>query len=361
MKNTYKAQNQRIIYKTLKRIDSMINFLRFWLVNLVFINHYRKSSIYIKFLAILNGFTPSQFILFNLKNNNKNDYIREIDRFKIDLINGEFRHILENKYQFYEMFKDIINLPKLNFWINNGAIIDFQSKQKVETEFLVKTLMKYGKLLIKENMGENGRNIFLLEYKNEQIYFDNQVIDLIDLEKIIKNLPSSLIVEYVLQASYSNEIFCESVNTIRIITIQDISSNFDTKIALAMHRFGRNPNKAMDNARAGGIYSSIDIDTGILSYGLSNIDSNIYYKHPISEKQIEGIVIPHWDEIKTQVIHAHKNFPYLKFIAWDIAVTETGLVALEGNLSTGLYLIQAHKGQRNSELGEFYRLQGLIK
>ena len=51
----------------------------------------------------------------------------------------------------------------------------------------------------------------------------------------------------------------------------------------------------------------------------------------------------------------------MHFIAWDILMTEEGHCIIEANTSSGVNIIQLWGGQRNKELGEFYRYHGVIK
>ena len=55
------------------------------------------------------------------------------------------------------------------------------------------------------------------------------------------------------------------------------------------------------------------------------------------------------------------NLPYMHFIAWDILITEEGFCIIEANTSSGVNIIQLWGGQRNKELGDFYRYHKVIK
>ena len=51
----------------------------------------------------------------------------------------------------------------------------------------------------------------------------------------------------------------------------------------------------------------------------------------------------------------------MDFIAWDILVTEEGFCVIEANTSSGVNIIQLWGGQRQGELGEFFRHYNVIK
>ena len=109
------------------------------------------------------------------------------------------------------------------------------------------------------------------------------------------------------------------------------------------------------------IFSSIDIKSGTLSSARSYRNNDNVKNHPDTNSQIEGVVIPKWNEIKGKIIDIANKFPYINFIAWDVAVTDDGFSVIEGNASTGLPIFQMFKPLRDEKLGEFYKKMGIIK
>ena len=56
-----------------------------------------------------------------------------------------------------------------------------------------------------------------------------------------------------------------------------------------------------------------------------------YTDHPITGVRVKGLVVPHWQEAQAIALAAHELCPDRLFIGWDVAVTATGAVMLEGN------------------------------
>ena len=56
-----------------------------------------------------------------------------------------------------------------------------------------------------------------------------------------------------------------------------------------------------------------------------------------------------------------EKLPYIYFVAWDVLLTEDGICIIEANSSSGINIIQMWGGQRNKELGNFYRTHKIIK
>ena len=57
-----------------------------------------------------------------------------------------------------------------------------------------------------------------------------------------------------------------------------------------------------------------------------------------------------------------ESLPFLHFVAWDVVKMEDGTnCIIEANTSSGVNIIQLWGGQRNGELGNFYRRYGAIR
>ena len=83
--------------------------------------------------------------------------------------------------------------------------------------------------------------------------------------------------------------------------------------------------------------------------------------HPDSGAKIKGAVIPGWQDIKKEILALANKVSFMHFIAWDILVTEEGICIIEANTSSGVNIIQLWGGQRNKELGDFYRYHKAIR
>ncbi|MFP4024809.1 MAG: sugar-transfer associated ATP-grasp domain-containing protein [Thiohalospira sp.] len=144
--------------------------------------------------------------------------------------------------------------------------------------------------------------------------------------------------------SYCSKIFSSSLNTIRIISAWN-NDNF-IKIIAAVHRFGIKDDIVADNFQSGGGTALVDIKSGVLGEliyfkGKKRI---ITHKHPLTNMQILGVKIPKWKNICENLIKIHMQMPYLKYIAWDIAIISGGdWVIIEGNHVSGLEAIQIHE------------------
>lgn len=121
------------------------------------------------------------------------------------------------------------------------------------------------------------------------------------------------------------------VNTIRIVTL----SNKKREIAVfsAFLRLGVAKDSFVDNRAKGGVGVGINLDTGCLkTYGFAHDAFGTKLEaHPLTGVIFKDYQIPYWEEVKKLAEDAHKQFYELQSIGWDIAVTPTGPIILEGN------------------------------
>ena len=117
-----------------------------------------------------------------------------------------------------------------------------------------------------------------------------------------------------------------SVNTIRIATLLG-----DKKqgIVYAFLRIGNG--KVMDNVDQGGMAARVDLESGKLLTVGADKQGNTYTEHPMTHTPIVGFEVPFFEEAKAMCLKAAQKVPQMRFVAWDVAVTEKGPVFIEGN------------------------------
>jgi len=77
--------------------------------------------------------------------------------------------------------------------------------------------------------------------------------------------------------------------------------------------------------------SLVDCETGIVRCAASTKNFDRYELHPTTGTAFRGFRIPYWNECLALVSEAAKLIPQIGYIAWDVAVTESGPMILEGN------------------------------
>lgn len=151
---------------------------------------------------------------------------------------------------------------------------------------------------------------------------------------------NALAEELIVQHPKLNEVGRASVNTLRIATLNG-------KVVAAVLRMGLGGSR-IDNFSAGGIIASVDIDTGRLNSKGYTQTCEEYELHPDTQTEIYGFEVPMWAECKVFAERLAQRLDGIPFVGWDVAVTESGPVFVEGNEASeiAIYQLTQQKGMR---------------
>ncbi len=183
-----------------------------------------------------------------------------------------------------------------------------------------------------------ARSVTRITVKDGSFYAHQRVCD---IEALIKNEPIVICQEPVSQHEALARLNPTSVNTIRIITVRSPSGEIVLPFEPLL-RVGAS-DAAVDNWASGGLV--VRIDGG-------RLDAHGYYKatlpkerycvtrHPVSDVIFAGYEIPYYHEAVDLVKRAHVFLGDLFIIGWDVAITPTGPILIEGNDDPELTLHQ---------------------
>jgi len=179
---------------------------------------------------------------------------------------------------------------------------------------------KHPKFILKPVFGTRGTGVEVVEFECVN-----------DAKKYLSNLYNSgvtaiIIEELIVQHDKLSEFHKESANTLRVITIR-----YDDRVDVihAYLRVGRG-DSVIDNASAGGVFGVVNIETGRI-YAACDRWGSSFDVHPDSGKHLIDFEIPKWDEVKELVKKAAQVLPEVRYVGWDVAITNTGCVLVEGN------------------------------
>ena len=341
--------------KALKKIKL---FVLYW-TRIVFVPNNFKVPFLTKIRANLNGYLGDQYILYDFKHNDKNEYLSEFDWYRSRYINEPFDFAFNNKVVCAEMLKHHIRFSQNYFIINKKVLHDFEHGP-VSFDMVFDKLAEEGKLVIKPFALGKGNGVHLLSYEDGRYFMDTEEKTREELLAYLKKLDMYVFCEYIKQHSYSDKLYDKTTNTIRFITLRDIDTH-EMKVFRAVQRIGRKETIPVDNGSKGGLVANIDLETGMLSEARCLKELGSWDVHPDSGNPIKGVVIPDWDGIKREVLEVCKKIPYMDFMAWDLLITEEGPCVIEINTSSGINIIQLWGGQKQGELGDFFRHYKVIK
>lgn len=257
-----------------------------------------------------------------------------------------FPHIsknLEDKLSFYKICqKHNLPTPKLyshnlnnKFYCGNNEHIITNSSELVSFFQDIFEVSNIDCLFLKPIKGIGGKGCFLL--KKHQLKSQLKSIENILLTN------NYIHQEYIQQHAVINKIHSKSINSIRIDTYIDQYKK--NHVLSALMRFGIG-NSITDNTHTGGFYISINHETGKLQ-GIGRKDiiegGEFYTKHPDSKVELNNYTIPYYKEACELVKKANNIFPN-RIVGWDVAITSTGPVILEGNHNPSLHVTDVAYG-----------------
>jgi len=117
-----------------------------------------------------------------------------------------------------------------------------------------------------------------------------------------------------------------SVNTVRIATLLGEKQQ---GILYAFLRIGNG--KVMDNVDCGGMAARVDLASGLLLTVAADKQGHVFTHHPMTNTPIVGFQLPFFEEAKAMCEEAMQIVPQLRYVAWDVALTQKGPRLIEGN------------------------------
>ena len=217
----------------------------------------------------------------------------------------EYWHFFDNKCEFNTLFHDQV----CREWIDLTSCS--------EAEFAA-FLENRGDVICKPIDGSSGQGI--LKCTKEE-YADPAA-----LYKRLKAAGIGIVEDKVIQHPAISALCPTSVNTIRVATLLG-----DKKegIVYAYIRIGNG--KVMDNVDCGGMAAPVDLETGVISGVGATKSGDVFEVHPMTGTRIPGTQIPYWNEVREMCLSAMHVVPQVRFVAWDVAITEAGPIFIEGN------------------------------
>jgi len=223
---------------------------------------------------------------------------------------------LVNKIEFYRILEaNKIPYPKLYFYSYGGRYYSINGEK-------IKKLDNYfgQKMFVKDIDGSSGNGADLivfdknfLENTNNNLIFQSFIVP----EKNIKKIAP-----------------VTATATLRINSYLD--KNDEVELCSAFIKFPIE-GAISDNMDAGSIGVEILLNSGMLnkngitSKGSFDKNGQKIIAHPVSNMKFHNFKIPFWKDTIVLLKTLHKIFYNLKFIGWDIAITDNGPMVIEGN------------------------------
>ena len=261
--------------------------------------------------------TPEEYFLFGFRNipmNERKEFVTDNYLVRTLKMGGKgFVHDdmdLTDKAAFCKRMKEYLRRP----------FVEVKAKSDY-SEFLKLALLAKD-LFFKPNFSCRGSGIFSAHVESEA--------DAIQCFEKMMDLGGTWLVEQkIIQNKEMARWNESSVNSIRYYSFLDNKGNYS--VIPHAFRTGRK-GSVVDNTCSGGVFATVDPESGVVITDGIDKKGQYYYKHPDSGLVYKGWQVPRWGELCSIVKEAHKKcLPNHHFIGWDWALTDAGWVMIEAN------------------------------
>lgn len=292
----------------------------------VMVENTGKSKAYIKFDWLKNliiygvGYTDyfrGNFI--ELKRKEKKTFVTSKSFYKIlqKLNDKEYTCNLRDKIKFNNLFKEFLNRDFID--LREKSCDDFKRFLKDKDVVFAKVVYGYG-----------GHGVNKIEISND-----------LDIEKTYQTLIENkqfLVEEEIKQHEAVNEINPYSVASFRVVTLLDDSG----KPFVIANSFRINQGKNEVVGSSDDMYFALSED-GKIDGNVIDDYGNVYAEHPLTHKKFKDVKVPFVKDAFELCKKASLKLPQVRYIGWDVAISKTGAVLMEGNEYPGYGVIQFYK------------------
>lgn len=315
--DTGKNYNKLVYGSGINKVAAQISTIKAWLRHPKMQESQKlakRSKVihYADFLSsmFIHGSTLEDFVVYEFYNKNhkeKKTYLtgKKQHRFFDEVNNKEKTDIFIDKFKFADYFQSYLGRGVFKLYLDGSNVNEAK-----------KWLTNRDTVFAKPSQGIRGQGVTKLDIKE-------------NVDETIKYCLENnldLIEELIIQHDDLNTLYPGSINTVRFMTY--VVDN-EVKVIGTILRMGNGGH--IDNGAAGGIFATIDPDTGVINNVAFNRAEETFENHPITKTKIKGFKIPHWDKVVEMCKNAALELPDVRSIGWDVAITPEGPLLIEGN------------------------------
>lgn len=297
-----------------------------------------------------HGFLSRSAVLYELDTNDPSLYLSDAHRYfrTKRMVHAKIQDIINNKLSTHLLLQSM-DVPSAElvgvYW--RDQVHRFPAEGRAGVADYLQEMAEDDTLFFKVLAGAEGKNIHAVRRTGATTWSVNgSEHSLESAARVFTGQNRPMIVERgLVQHPHQDGLYPGSVNTIRVLTMPDVTNGGGAFIAAAVQRIGCRRSEPADNWTLGGLSAVVDPETGELGRATRLPDGNVkewFDHHPDTGAPITGQVVPHWREVHDLVLHAANVLSFMEYVGWDIVVTPEGPVVLEANINTGVNVIQSH-------------------
>ena len=315
-----------------KRMDDLITYIAEE-------NKVKKAKVYFDFFlnAATRGIGYVDYLkgnYINLSNEETTNYLtkRNYVRLVKYLNKRGYQMIFHDKIVFNRIFKDYIGRDFID--IREVGYKGFKKFVTGKENVFAKKHNSFGGDGVKKvNLaGEDLKVLFNQLYNNKQYLIEDTLI----------------------QNEYLDWINPKAVNNVRLVTLLKDGEVYVVFKTLRINAGSEEVISCHD------IYMTLDDEGNVLGNVVDD-ECNIYKKHPVTGFKFKGAKIPHMDKALELVKSAAKLVPEMRWIGWDVAITEDGAAIIEGNNYPSFGLHQFYLLNDGEEIGKYKKIKEILK
>lgn len=315
-----------------KRMDDLITYIAEE-------NKVKKAKVYFDFFlnAATRGIGYVDYLkgnYLNLSNEEKKNYLtkRNYVRLVKYLNKRGYQMIFHDKIVFNRIFKDYIGR-------------DFIDIREVGYKGFKKFVTGKENVFAKKHNSFGGDGVKKVNIAGE---------DLKVLFNQLYNNKQYLIEDTLIQNEYLDWINPKAVNNVRLVTLLKDGEVYVVFKTLRINAGSEEVISCHD------IYMTLDDEGNVLGNVVDD-ECNIYKKHPVTGFKFKGAKIPHMDKALELVKSAAKLVPEMRWIGWNVAITEDGAAIIEGNNYPSFGLHQFYLLNDGEEIGKYKKIKEILK
>lgn len=293
----------------------------------------KEATLREKLWAYKHGFLSYRIPQYGITEENLGEYISDFEYKWLRHINPKYRKWMEDKITVKYVCADYNDcFPAYYYHIickngNNKVISMMDLPEGYTNTFdeIFRLVEEKGVLALKPDEGSHGDGFYKFTYEDGKYQLNYQDVTKQQVLDILEDINNQyLVTEYINMCDELKAVYDGAVNTVRMIVFKKDGKN--PQIGNAYVRFGSKKTGAVDNVGAGGMTATIDVATGHFHDAKIVMNNSIEDCpiHPDTGVPIDGY-LPHWEQVKQQVLDVTKSIKQLEFFGVDLAVTNDGI------------------------------------